>query len=136
MSRNTDYTEELADKIVDGLMSGLSMVKVCEPEDMPHRVTVIRWMGTNEAFATRCARARTAQGDLMDDRILDTVNKVESGELSSDQARVMLSGLQWRASKLEPKKYGDKTDVTSGGEKLQQNVVVYLPDNGRDASDS
>lgn len=109
--RPTLYSPELADKICEGLENGYSLVKICEWEGMPHRSTVIRWMGKDEAFATKCARARDEQADLMDDRILDVANKVESGELEPRAGSVVLSALQWRAEKLKPKKYGKVTTL-------------------------
>jgi hypothetical protein len=115
MSRQTDYTEELADSICTKLAEGLSLRQICNDDSMPHRITVIRWMGKDEAFATKCARARAEQADLMDDRILEIANKLEAGEMAPDVARVALSALQWRASKLQPKKYGDKQHVEHSG---------------------
>jgi hypothetical protein len=109
MSRPSSYTEEMADRICDELMGGKSLVRICEAADMPHRSTVIRWMGADEAFATRCAHARDAQADLMDDLILDVAEKCTSETAAAD--RVKIAAYQWRASKLAPKKYGDKTSV-------------------------
>jgi hypothetical protein len=35
-------------------------------------------------------------------------------------------------SKLNPKKFGDKVDLTSAGEKIEQSVTIFeLPSNGR-----
>jgi len=112
MSRPSKQTPEVEEAIIDGLMSGLSLVKVCDAEDMPNRRTVLRWFDADEAFAAKCARARTMQADLMDDRILDLIDNVTPESAQAD--RVKLAGLQWRAAKLAPKKYGDK--VTLGGD--------------------
>ena len=116
MAMPTKRTQEVERRIVEGLMSGLSLVKVCEQEGMPDRVTVCKWMSADEAFATKCVRAREIQADLNDDKLIDVVNKLESGELTPEQARVMSSILQWRASKLLPKKYGDRLNVDQQGE--------------------
>lgn len=113
MSRQTDYTEELAEQICDQLASGMSMVKICEAEGMPNRSTVLRWMAANDTFATRCAHARELQADLMDDMILDTANACTAETAAAD--RVKISAYQWRASKLLPKKYGDKLDHNVSG---------------------
>ena len=69
MSDQVRFNEEIAEQIICGLMDGKSLVKVCEEEGMPHRRTVLRWMEKDEDFATRCARARVLQADLMDDKI-------------------------------------------------------------------
>lgn len=113
MSRPTTYSEELADTICDLLMDGNSLVKICEQDGMPHRSTVIRWMAADEDFATRCARAREAQADFMDDKILDVANASTPETAVAD--RVKIAAYQWRAAKLQPKKYGDKVDLNLSG---------------------
>lgn len=111
--RHSLFTEEIAEQICDLLMDGMSLVKICERDDMPHRSTVIRWMADNADFATRCARARDAQADLMDDKILDVAEASTSETAAAD--RVKIAAYQWRASKLQPKKYGDKLDLNHSG---------------------
>lgn len=112
MSRPSSYSEGLADEICDLLANGKSLVQICEREDMPHRSTVLRWMNSNAAFAAKCTRTREGpQADYLFDDIARVEGKVESGELPPDVARVLISSKQWRAAKLAPKKYGDKTTV-------------------------
>jgi len=104
--RPSTFTQEVADAICDGLIDGKSLRTICLADDMPHRSTVLRWMDADETFATKCARARTMQADLMDDLILETADKCTPETAAAD--RVKISAYQWRASKLAPKKYGDK----------------------------
>lgn len=113
MGRPSLFSEELADTICDRLMEGRSLRSICDDDDMPHRITIIRWMGQNEAFATKCARARALQADLMDDMILDVANACTNETALAD--RVRISAYQWRASKLEPTVYGEKMAHTGAG---------------------
>lgn len=115
MSRQTIFTEELAEAICDRLVNGESLRQICADEAMPNRSTVLRWMAADEAFAAKCARARVLQSDLMDDLVLDTANACTPETANAD--RVKISAYQWRAAKLEPKKYGDKTETTHVGDK-------------------
>jgi hypothetical protein len=107
MSRPSDYTEHLADEICDRIAAGESLRKICETEGFPHRITVIRWLAAHESFATKCARARLMQADLMDDKILDAAEDCDEENYQS--TKVKISAYQWRASKLAPKIYGDRT---------------------------
>lgn len=107
MSRQTLYTSELADFIVDELADGKSLVKICAAESMPNRRTVLRWQEANTAFATRCARAREAGAEVYEDKIETTADGCT--ETNAQAAKVKISALQWIASKLHPKKYGDRT---------------------------
>ena len=109
--RPSVYSDEIAEYICEQLMIGRSLRQICEDDGMPHRATVIRWMGKLPEFATKCACARDEQADLMDDKIIECVDALEKGSMQPDVGRVILSALQWRASKLKPKKYGDKQIV-------------------------
>ncbi len=113
MGRPSSYTEEIADTICERLMEGRSLRSICDDEDMPDRRTVVRWQVQHEDFATRCARARELQADLMDDMILDAANACTVEDAQA--ARVKISAYQWRASKLAPKKYGDKVQTEHSG---------------------
>lgn len=108
MSRPSTRTEEIEERILAGLIDGMSMVQICEQEGMPNRRTVMRWMEADEGFASRCARAREMQADFMDDKIIELIETVTPENATA--ARVKLAALQWRASKLAPKKYGDKIE--------------------------
>lgn len=107
------YSEALADRICLEIIEGKSLVKICNAKDMPHRATVIRWLGDRPEFATRYARARETQADFMDDLILDVANASTSETAQAD--RVKIAAYQWRASKLLPKKYGDKRSLEHSG---------------------
>jgi hypothetical protein len=57
--RPTAYTAEIADRILDGLADGRTLLDVCDDEGMPAARTVRRW-GINdvEGFAARVREAR------------------------------------------------------------------------------
>jgi hypothetical protein len=105
IGRPTLFSQELVDKITERLMSGESLRQICVDADMPDRVTVIRWMAKDPAFATIIAHARDEQADLMDDLILEVANASTPETAASD--RVKIAAYQWRAGKLKAKKYGD-----------------------------
>jgi hypothetical protein len=54
-------------------------------------------------------RAREFQGHGCFDLVLE---KVYDGETPPDRLRIQIDALKWAASKLLPKKYGDKLEVT------------------------
>lgn len=107
------YSDELAEAICDRLINGESMRQICAGDDMPNRSTVLRWMAGRPEFATRCAHARVLQADLMDDMILETA--VATTPESAPADRVKISAFQWRAAKLDPKKYGDAMQMKHSG---------------------
>jgi hypothetical protein len=125
MARPSSFTREIADEICDRLLEGESMRQICSAEHMPNRATVLRWMAANQDFAAMCARAREEQADLMDDLILDEARQATPD--TAQVAKVRISAYQWRASKLAPKKYGDKLQHTGdGGGPIQGNLTVQI----------
>ena len=102
------FTGELAERICDELIDGKSLVEICNAEDMPNRRTVLRWMDADADFAAKCTRARELQADFEHDRMAMLEKDVISGAVDPQAARVVFSSKQWRASKLAPKKYGER----------------------------
>lgn len=113
MARPSKDTPELRDVILTALIEGESLRQICARKGMPDRTTVMRWLDADESFASRYARAREMQGDHMDDLILETAN--DCTPESAPAARVKIDAYKWRAAKLNPKRYGERLDVTSDG---------------------
>jgi hypothetical protein len=78
---------------------------------MPGRNTVIDWWNADEDFRARCTRAREDGQEAAIDSVQEIEKKVIAGKIAPDAARVVISSIQWRASKLKPKVYGDKTQI-------------------------
>lgn len=127
IGRPTDYTPELGDRICNELTLGKSLVKICKADDMPATVTIYRWLREHEEFSNNYARARENQADLYADEIVEIADNTDDPQ----KARVQIDSRKWVSSKLKPKKYGDKLDVTSDGEKLNNPYAQLTPDDLR-----
>ena len=119
--RPTDYSEALATEICTRILAGNSLSKVCKADDMPSRSSVNKWLAENTDFSDNYVRACKIRRenrfeDL--DEVVDTVEDVQ-------RARLKVDVIKWQLSKEEPKKYGDKIDMTSGGEKIESNTIVF-----------
>lgn len=114
MSRPSTFTQEMADKILEGIIEGESLRSLCSAEDMPAPSTVCKWLTQNEDFREQYTRAREAQGDTMDDLILDEAKAVTPE--TANAVRVRIDAYKWRASKLKPKVYGDRQTIEHEGE--------------------
>jgi len=111
MGRPSSFTPELGDAICDRLAQGESMVQICADDAMPGLRTVMRWAAELPEFGTEYARAREAQAEVMDDKILTTADGATAENAAAQ--RVKVDAYKWRAAKLAPKRYGDKTLVGS-----------------------
>jgi len=71
---------------------------------------VLEWAKTNEAFAAMYASARDAHAEHLDAEI-DRIAKTAVDKDTAAAARVQITALTWRASKMAPKRYGDRLDL-------------------------
>lgn len=127
VGRPSDFSQEIADKLCEGLIEGKSLREICKADDMPSTSTVCRWLGKHEEFREQYAHARTAQADALFDEILEIADdgsndyvarKGEEGEETERvdhdhiaRSRLRVDARKWMASKLQPKKYGDKLEL-------------------------
>jgi hypothetical protein len=104
-------------RILEGLADGKSLRTICRAKGMPHIATVMRWCSDDQKWSEQYARAR-AQGD---DAMAEDIQEIaDREELDPQDRRVRIDARKWLLAKRQPKKYGDKIDVTSGGERIQQ----------------
>jgi len=103
---------DIQERLVAEIQTGRSLRQVCGDEGMPDFRTVQRWIVSDGQFAVKYARARMAQADVLFDRMEAVEEAVSAGTMDSHAARVVLDSMRWRASKLAPKVYGDRLDVS------------------------
>ena len=115
------YSEEMADAICERLADGDSMLHISHEKGMPSYNIVLRWLEKNEGFRLKYARAREAQADRYANETRDIVDAAKTG-LDATLARLKFDQRRWHASKLAPKKYGDKLEHT--GQPLQGTLVA------------
>jgi hypothetical protein len=109
---------KLADMVLEGMRGGLSTFKACAAVGV-HHSTFIGWVGEDAKLANNYARARE---DLIE-RIANEVIELSDVDVGlqpdgkKDWAAVQKHKLQvdtrkWLLSKLAPKKYGEKLEVS------------------------
>lgn len=106
-----ELTPALEDDLLTALENGVGLRKWCEAEGRPSRNTVLRWQRENKDFGTKCAHAREAAGELAAEKHNEVMEDCLSGKVAPDVAGRVLSGMQWRASKLASKIYGDRQTI-------------------------
>ena len=145
--RPTLYSDELADHICERLADGESMRSICRSDDMPCLSTVFKWLRENDTFSQQYAIAKEECADaLVEDMldiadnqvdqplVVDGVPMVLDGKMvmikdavSVNHARLRVDTRKWAASKLKPKKYGDKVTnelVGDGGGPVKTESTV------------
>ena len=119
-----ELTEELSDKILRQLESGIGLRHICEAEGMPSLQSVFRWKRNNtNDFGTKYALAREAAGELAAYDLEDINTLVASGRMDPSVAQVISTNKKWAASKLCSKVYGDKQQVEHSGKMTLAQLV-------------
>lgn len=124
--------QDKADEIIDWISQGKTLREWCRIEGNPSFRAVYDWCDKDEEFASRFARARDVGHDMIAEEcmeIIDTEAEMaeswseNGGSKHRDSAHV--TWLRNRAeqrlkllAKWNPRKYGDKIDVTSKGDKV------------------
>ncbi len=127
MSRPSGYTAELADAICARLADGESLRSVCRDESMPCKQTVFSWMRLHPEFLDQYARAKEESADTHADDLLEIADDARNDWMSRNhgeddpgwvangehiqRSRLRVDTRKWIASKLKPKKYGDKLGI-------------------------
>jgi len=127
--RPTDYTVELADVICERLANGESMRSVCRDESTPAMTTVFRWLREKDDFRAQYAIATEERAEAFVEDMVDIADNATNDWMKSNgednegyrlngesiqRSRLRVDTRKWAASKMKPKKYGDK---------IQQEIV-------------
>ena len=111
-----DYNPEIADEICVLIAEGCTIRDICAREGMPNMKIFFRWLRENEeTFGVQYARAKEEQAENMVTEMLqiadDARNDWMEKETKNGTIRVVdheIDTRKWLASKLKPKKYGDR----------------------------
>lgn len=137
----TKLTPELSQRICLLLMEGMSLRRICLLPEMPAKGTVMVWLAKDDAeggpyaaFQDQYARARKVQAETLVDEIIDIAdNRTVDGIAAEDdtistekgdfpnkewmqRSGLRIDARKWYASKVLPKKYGDKQQIEHSGE--------------------
>ena len=127
--------------ILEGVAKGKSLRKVCKEAGI-ETTTFLDWVRKDDSFALQYARAKEIAAELMADEILEIADDTSQDELFVEQedasgksakrvqnsefinrSRLRVDSRKWLLSKLLPKKYGDKLEL-SGDKDSPLTVVV------------
>lgn len=124
--RPTDYCQEIADRICERIADGESLRAICREENMPNKSSVFRWLSIHSEFSDQYARAKDEQAEGFADELASIADEQDYEPVVVDgvplqvkfdstavaRNRLRIDTRKWVASKLKPKKYGDRLDST------------------------
>ena len=125
------HTPELARLICAEIATTSKSLKtICKGENMPSVGTVLKWLHEDkDGFLGQYTRAKEDQADFLAEEMLaiaddgsnDTI-VTEKGDYENKEwtsrSKLRVETRKWIASKLKPKKYSERVDITTDGDKL------------------
>ncbi len=128
MAQVREYSEEqitsLTDKICELITDGMSVNKICQMPSMPSRETFYSWLRENKLGSfDKYARAKDIQAELYAEQTIEIADDASNDYIIDDEgnerlntehiqrARLRVDTRKWYASKLAPKKFGERTTL-------------------------
>lgn len=119
------------------MCEGKSLRKICREDDtLPAASTILGWVAEDKLFAEQYTRAVEFRTDFLFEEILEIADDSSNDEITNDlgqvkenkefvnRSRLRVDARKWALSKMLPKKYGEKIDMTSDGKQIAPTFVV------------
>ena len=131
------YTEEKKNEcfeyIIQEITSGKSLRSALSTNGMPSSQTFYIWLEEDENKSKQYACACEMRELILLDEILEIADKqgediihTDSGDIVNHNViqrnKLQIEARQWYLGKINPKKYGNKIDHTTDGEKFEAQI--------------
>jgi hypothetical protein len=138
MAHSKEKVDSIFDYVCKEIEKGRALRNILKDENMPSSCTFYEWLDSMEDKQKQYARATNIRADVIFDDILTIADQNENDTYINDdgieitnndviqRSRLKIDARKWVLSKLNPKKFGDKTDITSRGEKIQNVSILNI----------
>jgi ribosomal protein S25 len=144
------YSKELAQKICIRIATGESVLQICRDDTMPEARTVYLWLlnlqvEDKKEFREMYEQAREIQSEVMHDELTEIADdgqndwmeiETQRGRLITvpdhehvNRSRLRVDTRKWILARMNPRKYGEKLDLTTKGKEFKQSrpaVINYV----------
>ena len=143
--RPIEWTDDKKNEAIEIILNeisidGLSLNKILtKNENLPTNTKFYEWLRNDKELEHKYARACEIRAEKLFEEILeiadDTTNDsiyTETGEKINSEwinrSRLRVDARKWILSKMNPKKYGDKTDITTNGKEITGKYSDWTPE--------
>ncbi len=119
-----DFADDQIEELLARTAKGEPLTAICQDPRMPGRTTVYDWEERDPDFAERFRVARARGVHALAEECLTIADEEPKDAVHVANKRVRIDTRLRLAGKWLPKDYGDKIDVTSGGEPVQMDDVA------------
>ena len=127
MTRPSEFSHELADRICEMLADGLKLEQICSRDDMPAASTISRWVAAQPEFERQVGMARRARAHRLEDEIIEIADDVSGDHPAGTEggarpacytgihrARLRIEARRWMIRRLAPRRYGRRAFDDAG----------------------
>lgn len=151
MAYSQEQIEERFSYIISEIEKGRSLRSVLSDDNTPSNAVFYEWVDSSEEKMKQYARACEERADSIFEEMLEIADNgtndfmtIIKGDISynvedkevTNRSKLRLDTRKWMLSKMQPKKYGEKLDVTTGGNQLPASqpvqVVIRRPEENED----
>jgi len=148
MAYTDEQIESIFKSVMDMIEEGMPLRQILRLKDMPSTQTFYRWLKFDEEKSKRYARSSDIRADQIFDEMFDIADngtndytEFENSEgikvskfnpENVQRSRLRIDTRKWALSKMNPKKYGDKLDLSSGGEKITAPSPLIINVDGKE----
>ena len=108
MTKEIQLTTSLRNKLLNQLMTGVPLSKLCKEQDMPSLSKVYSWIAKHPDFAKDLVQARRCGAQSYIDQAIEALNTADNTNIHVVREKASMA--RWMASKLIPI-YGDKQQI-------------------------
>ena len=139
MAYSEKQINDIFEKICNEIEKGAALRNILKVENMPSTSTFYKWLDEDEIKSKHYARATEIRADIIFDDILNIADQNDNDTFINDEgkevvnndviqrSRLKIDARKWILSKLNPKKFGDKTDITTNGKELSFPILNIDP---------
>lgn len=119
--------DQVIDEILEKISEGRSLVGILKSKkEYPAYVNFMRWIEADEELRKRYAKAKEEQADYLAEQLLEIADDGKNDWMQTNdpdnpgyrfnnehyqRSRLRVDTRKWIASKLKPKKYGEKLEL-------------------------
>lgn len=128
MGAKIEKTKQLKDKICELIATSNKGLRAVSKEAGVGITFLLEWLRNDSEFAAQYARAKQEQADILFEEILEIADETSNDTIHVpgknggegydvpnkewiDRSKLRVDARKWAASKLAPKKYGDKMEL-------------------------
>ena len=138
MAYSIEDKERIFNSIISEIENGASLRSVLRKDNMPDSRTFYKWIDEEKEKFVQYERSIEQRANVIFDEMFEIADK-QGEDVTTDKDgnkvinpnivqrnRLQIDVRKWALSKMMPKKFGDKMDHTTGGDKLTSSINVNI----------